>query len=278
MPTKTKPETGALERRYTTLRDGASKREETHIGFKGHAARFNSPTWIGPKRWGFREQIAPGAFAKTAKDGDVRFLINHDPNLVLARSTKGTLRLSEDDEGLFTDADLARTSYGEDLAISLERGDITQMSFAFEVLSEEWETDDESGEETRTLLEVKLWDVSAVTYPAYDDTDAGLRTVAFDVLSARMGLTTAKRQRLIAGLAHDEIDGETRALLEQAQQRFARLLSDDDGPATATRTADEPVEPARATSRSSNPTALLRRRLSLLNRADDAPGQAPPAS
>lgn len=261
MPTKTRPDIHGPERRFTTLKDAVVDRGEDGIGFTGHAARFNSPTWIGPKRWGFEEKVAPGAFAKSIKESDVRFLINHDPNLILARNMAGTLRLSEDDDGLLTDADLARTSYGDDLGVSLERGDITQMSFAFETIKDEWEMDEDTGEESRTLLEVKLWDVSAVTYPAYDDTDAALRSVAFDVLAARMGLTDSKRDRLVAGLAHHDLDDDTRDLLRQASQRLARLLSDDHEPAPTTRDdTDTPDQPAPATGH----LALMQRRHALL--------------
>lgn len=174
------------------------------IGFKGHAAVFNKPTWIGPKRFGFREQVSPGAFAKTIKEADVRFLINHDPNFLLARNTAGTLTLSEDKNGLKTVADMAPVSYAQDLAILLERGDISQMSFAFEVVKDSWEIDDDENE-LRTLLELKLHDVSVVTYPAYEETDAALRDAAFDALCQSIGLDDSARSLLLRALT-DEAD------------------------------------------------------------------------
>lgn len=233
-PTLPKPDAGGFERRALTLTGievRADNADET-IGFKGHAAMFESRTWIGPKKWGFFEQVARGAFTRSITDHDVRFLINHDPNLVLARNTSGTLNLSEDSQGLAVDADLARTSYGNDLAISLQRGDITQMSFAFEVLAEKWE-ELEDGNELRTVTEAKLWDVSAVTYPAYDDTDASLRSVAFDVLCTRMGISTNKRARLITGLAHEDIDPDVIPILRAASTTLASL-TDEQGPAETT--------------------------------------------
>ncbi len=172
------------------------------IGFKGHAAMFNRRTWIGPKRWGFFEQVAPGAFSKTLGEADVRFLVNHDPNLLLARNKAGTLRLSEDDAGLATDADMAPVSYAQDLAVLLERGDISQMSFAFETVKDQWETLDDDNE-LRTLLEVRLWDVSVVTYPAYEDTDAGLRGAAFDQLCRAASLDEASQTRLLHSLTQE---------------------------------------------------------------------------
>ena len=155
-----------------TLADGS-----VHV--EGHAAVFNVPTQIGPPGLGFEERIAPGAFKKTLSEGaDVRFLFNHNPDLVLARSKSGTLTLVEDKRGLAVSANLAPTSVGRDLAILLERGDVSQMSFGFQVVKDVWETKkraDDSEYEIRTILEAKLFDVSAVTYPAYDETDLAIR-------------------------------------------------------------------------------------------------------
>lgn len=159
-----------LDARSITRADG----DDGPIGFKGHAAVFNKRTWIGSKRWGFWESIETGAFTKTIGEADVRMLVNHDPNLILARNTAGTLRLAEDEIGLAVDADMAPTSYGRDLAISLERGDVSQMSFAFEMVTYEWTVAEDGGDWLRHR-EVKLWDVAPVTYPAYVETDASLR-------------------------------------------------------------------------------------------------------
>lgn len=145
------------------------------IGFRGHAAVFSTPTWIGSKRWGFWEEIAPGAFTKAIRENDVRFLVNHDPNLVLARTTNGTLRLSQDAVGLAVDADINPTSYARDHALLLERGDVTQMSFGFEMIDYTWRANDD-GSETLVHNSVQLWDVSSVTYPAYEATDGALRS------------------------------------------------------------------------------------------------------
>lgn len=173
--------------------------------FHGHAAMFNKRTWIGPRRFGFWEQVGANAFDKTVGEADVRFLVNHDPNLLLARNKSGTLRLGIADGGLATEATLdRRQSYTNDVVIALERGDISQMSFAFEVVRDTWEILDDDTE-LRTLDEVRLWDVSVVTYPAYEDTDAGLRAVAFEVLCRSAGIDDDQRDRLLqdlTGLAH----------------------------------------------------------------------------
>jgi uncharacterized protein len=173
-------------------------------GFAGHAAVFGQRTWIGSRDYGFWEQIDPVAFNKTLADGaDVRFLINHDPNLLLARSTAGTLKLSIDERGLVADADMAPTSYAADLAVLLERGDVTQMSFAFEPIA--WRSEvAEDGKPLITLTEVRLWDVSAVTYPAYEQTDAGLRGVAFDALTRSLGLNDDEVAAVLRSVAVGE--------------------------------------------------------------------------
>lgn len=233
------PKTDPLgrERRVVAL-NGVSVRkanEDGSIPFKGHAAVFGSRTWIGPKRWGFFEEVDKGAFAKTLGEADVRFLINHNPDLVLARNTASTLRLEEDDTGLATDADMAPTTYGQDLAISLERGDVSQMSFAFEVVKEEW-TELEDGNQLRTLKELKLYDVSAVTYPAYEDTDAGVRAAALDVLAGR-SINDDLRARVVEAFSHEE---DVRSILEEIASRSepAKTTPDDEPPEPAETTRD----------------------------------------
>lgn len=196
------------------------------IAFRGHAAVFERWTQIGSKRWGFREKVGRGAFTKTIQEADVRFLHNHNPDLTLARTKEaGTLRLAEDKVGLAVDADMAPTSYARDLAISLERKDITQMSFGFRTVKDEWVTNAD-GSEDRTLLEVQLFDVSTVTYPAYTETDAALRGAtlrgaALDALCGRMGLDASARVRLLEALAGDEADDDTIPLLRAASTALA---------------------------------------------------------
>jgi hypothetical protein len=137
----------------------------------GYAALFNSAADIGGM---FREIIAPGAFAETLK-GDIRALIDHDSGRVIGRTAAGTLRLKEDPKGLAAEIDLPDTSDGRDLAVSLERGDISGMSFGFRVTHDEW--DESSNPPTRTIHKVDLFEVSAVAFPAYEDTELALRSL-----------------------------------------------------------------------------------------------------
>lgn len=154
--------------------------------FAGHAAVFNSRAAIGnPLTWGFYEEIAPGAFTKTLAEGDARFLVDHDTRLVVSRVSAGSLRLAQDTVGLAVDADLdERLSYVGDLVINLDNRNVTGMSFGFRTVKDDWETvsvettgGDKAEAELRVIREVQLFEVSAVTFPAYEDTDAGLRSV-----------------------------------------------------------------------------------------------------
>ena len=199
------------ELRFVTVADLEFRDEDDgeKAHFTGHAAVFDTPTDIGG--W-FREVIAPGAFKRTIKQADIRLLFNHNPDLVLARNKAGTLKLSEDSIGLLTDAELdRRQTYANDLAIAMERGDVNQMSFAFRAVKDEWEKDGEAAEAftlgaTRTILEAKLYDVSPVTYPAYTETDAALRSAGFDLLCKSLEIPEDKRTELLAAVARGDTD------------------------------------------------------------------------
>ena len=152
----------------------------------GHAAVFNvvdGPAW-------FRERIAPGAFADSI-GGDVRALFNHDTNLVLGRTSAGTLSLREDDTGLYMEIQPPDTSYARDLMESIRRGDISQASFSFEVEQAASEVVD--GEDVRTLRKVRLYDVGPVTFPWYEATDVSARKAEWENKQAR---DTQSRTRL----------------------------------------------------------------------------------
>ena len=155
-----------MEKRYFNIETRTEKREDGSTTITGHAAVFNQ---LSSDLGGFREVIAPNAFENVLND-DVRALVNHDANLLLARTTSGTLNLKQTDEGLQYSFDVPDTSYGKDLIISMERGDITQSSFAFTIEEDSWESTADG--EIRTINKVKkLYDVSPVTYPAYPSAD-----------------------------------------------------------------------------------------------------------
>jgi HK97 family phage prohead protease len=137
---------------------------------RGYASVFNKDS---EDLGGFTERIAPGAFSEVLND-DVRCYFNHDSNLLLGRTTSGTLRLSQDSRGLFYECDLPNTSYANDLTVLMERGDVTQSSFGFFIGDDVWEERD--GVVYRTILKVsRLLDVSPVSMPAYPDATSEIK-------------------------------------------------------------------------------------------------------
>lgn len=158
---------------------------------RGHAAVFNEWADIGGM---FQERVAPGAFAEAMGD-DVRALFNHDSNYVLGRTRSGTLRIAEDSRGLAIEADPPDTQWARDLVVSMKRGDIDQMSFGFRVLEDSWDHTDPNMPR-RTILRVALVDVSVVTYPAYEGTDAAVRAARDTEEHERAAKRAARAKRL----------------------------------------------------------------------------------
>nr|WP_012816578.1 HK97 family phage prohead protease [Staphylococcus aureus]ACZ58997.1 prohead protease [Staphylococcus aureus] len=136
---------------------------------EGYALRFNT---LSNDLGGFVETISPEAL-KEADLSDVRCLIDHDSSKVLGRTTSETLELKIDEEGLYFRTQLPNTTYAKDLYENIRLGNINQCSFGF-ILDENGDEFEkrEDGLFKRTLRKIKsLFDVSIVTYPAYNDTD-----------------------------------------------------------------------------------------------------------
>lgn len=151
---------------------------------------------------GFRETIAPGAFASALERSDPLALFNHDSNMVLGRYSSGTLELEETDEGLWFRVNDMPASR-EDVLEAIRRGDVRGNSFAFTVGRDSWRTDDD-GTELRTIEEVdRIFDVGPVVYPAYPDTVVSTR--ALEDLGRRLArradvdpaILAAHRKRLL---------------------------------------------------------------------------------
>ena len=155
---------------------GAELRAEPSEGAQpviiGHAAVFDS---LSEDLGGFRERIAPGAFAATIAEDDIRALFNHSSDQVLGRNRAGTLRLAEDDTGLSVRIEPPDTNAARDVVTLIGRGDVSGMSISFRTLTDEWNIED--GEPVRTLRAVRLFDVSPVTFPAYAQTDVAVRSL-----------------------------------------------------------------------------------------------------
>lgn len=155
------------------IRIRAADDKTGRLSFHGRSIVYNA---LSEDMGGWRERIMPGAATRTLGAGpDVRFLINHDPNLLLARTASGTAALAEvDEQGVDVDADMADVSYARDLAVSLERGDINQMSFGFWITADGW-----AGNVHEVYgIDLDGGDVSVVTYPAFAQTSAELRSAA----------------------------------------------------------------------------------------------------
>jgi HK97 family phage prohead protease/HK97 family phage major capsid protein len=149
-------------------------RAEENMTITGYASVYGDEYDLGY----FTERVAPGAF-EGRLDDDVRLLINHE-GMPLARTTNGTLELTTDGRGLFYRAQLADTQEGRDLYKLIQRGDITQSSFAFTIDDDEWTAD----RKLRTIKRVgRLYDVSPVTYPASPTTTVQARAMAAGMLS-----------------------------------------------------------------------------------------------
>lgn len=167
--------TGTREVRVAPIEWTVTRSKDNEPRIVGYAAVFDKPS---VEMGNLVEYIERGAFKGVLKrKPDVRLLFNHDENIVLGRTKSQTLRIAEDKRGLKIEGDPPDTQQARDLLVSMERGDIDQMSFSFMVGAERW---DDLNENTakRVITEVaELYDVSVVTYPAYPDTAVAVRSL-----------------------------------------------------------------------------------------------------
>lgn len=141
---------------------------------EGYFSVFNSEY----KVWDdWTEVVRQGAFKNTLQKDDIRALVNHDTTLVLGRNTAGTLELNEDAHGLFGRIKVNPNDQDAmNLYARVQRGDVTQCSFGFDVLANETEKRD--GTTYTYLTDVKLYEVSCCTFPAYTATEIQARNAA----------------------------------------------------------------------------------------------------
>lgn len=176
-----------IERRFVPT-EFESRVSGDKLVIEGYAYRFHMRS---QNLGGFVEQVLPGAGADAAEKDDIRALFNHDSSLILGRNTAGTLRVGEDSEGLLyeVDADMRQT-YVKDLAIALERGDVTQSSFGMKVIEDDWSlTEDDFP--LRSIAKMGLFDVSPVTFPAYTSSTSGIGKRAVEDFYAARGIDRA---------------------------------------------------------------------------------------
>ncbi len=168
-------QTRSLPVEFQTREDGGEKYIE------GYFSVFNSNYTLWP---GATESVAPGAFSD-ALAGDVRALVDHETRLVLGRTAAGTLELREDSRGLW-----GRVMVNPDdtdamnLYARVQRGDVSQCSFGFEILDEDTEYRDD-GTVHWTIRKVRLYEVSVVTFPAYEETGVAARKRDYEAVQAR---------------------------------------------------------------------------------------------
>lgn len=173
MKTNLLPDTPKRETRLLA-REMRIKRSDTGAPvLEGYASVFNT---LSEDLGGFREQILPGAFTTSLANGaDVRCLFNHEESLILGRTKAKTLELKEDATGLFFACSLPDTQVARDLAVSVERGDVDQCSFGFYCLDDDWAMMENTP--VRSVKVAEVFDVSAVTYPAYTAASCSLRSL-----------------------------------------------------------------------------------------------------
>ena len=157
-------------------------REENDVLYiEGYFSVFNTNYDLWP---GASESVAPGAFSKTL-GGDIRALIDHETRLVLGRNKAGTLELKEDSHGLWGRVSINRNDQDAmKLYERVKRRDVDQCSFGFEIIKEDTEIR-EDGSVHWTIREVKLYEVSVVTFPAYEETSVSARKKEFADIQRR---------------------------------------------------------------------------------------------
>jgi HK97 family phage prohead protease len=164
---------------------------------EGYFVVFNSiyEMWDGAT-----ESIAPGAFDNTLSD-DIRALVNHDSTLVLGRTAAHTLELTQDERGLFGRIKInPNDSDAMNLYARVQRGDVSQCSFGFDILSEETDFRDD-GSVHWTITDVKLYEVSCCTFPAYEATSINARKRDYEELRAKQ--TDAWRAKMLNRLKEE---------------------------------------------------------------------------
>lgn len=172
--------TPTAERRHFTAAELRIKPENAPPGsigtLSGYALKYNS---LSQDLGGFVEVLRPGCFAESLKTADVRCLIDHNSERLIGRTGSKTLRLADDATGLAFDDDLPDVTYARDLKIVVDRRDKDGMSFGFLCDEAEWSIwpGDPTGETyLRTIVRARLIEISCVTFPAYLDTSAAIRS------------------------------------------------------------------------------------------------------
>ncbi len=162
---------------FTITRDQVQADERV---VEGYFALYEQETELFPNSY---EIISKGAFDNTLNN-DIRALWNHNTQYVLGRSKNGSLQLQADEKGLFGTIKLPKTQYAEDLYELVNRGDIDQASFGFDILEEEFEELANGGYRWR-IKQIELHEISVVTFPAYENTSVKARSKQIEKFEER---------------------------------------------------------------------------------------------
>ena len=183
----------------TSLSNFETREDSGNPRIEGYFAVFNSIYEVFD---GCTESIAPGAFTDEL-NSDVRALIDHDTRLVLGRTTAGTLELREDDHGLWGGIDInPNDTEAMNLYARVKRGDVSQCSFGFAILSEEHE-ERENKTHHWTIKKVKLFEVSCCTFPAYEETAISARKADIAEIEKRKAdVWREERKKKLKEVAH----------------------------------------------------------------------------
>ena len=186
--TEANDERRTLERQIRSFQPSQFRAVETDgkRSIEAYFAVFGDVYEIWP---GATESFDPHAFDGTVS-GDVRCLVDHEPSKVLGRTKSGTLALSIDSYGLKGVVEINEKDQDAlNLYARVQRGDVTQCSVGFDILREDY-TLNPDGTQHWTILEVKLYEGSIVTFPAYEKTEAVARSYrraqSFDCWKNRM--------------------------------------------------------------------------------------------
>jgi len=191
-----------IERRFLPL-DNVEVRAEGEREISGYASVFNVEAEIEGWFGGWREEVAPGAYAKTIQESDIRALWNHDTNVVLGRNRakpSPTLELAEDSHGLRAVIRPPDNEWGRPVWDAIERGDVTGMSIAFRAIKYEWQRAPKGSQELdkRIIREAQLFEVSPVTFPAFEATSVSARAMGDWLTGEDQELAEAVRLLLLA--------------------------------------------------------------------------------
>lgn len=177
-------------------------RDDGKMVVSGYAIVYNQEADI----WGDKEIILPGASTRTLKEHDQYYLWQHDSSKPLARKLIGTLTAREDEKGVFIEAFFIDSTFGKDCYLAIVTKLVDKQSFAFDVRKDRWETETRDGKEVwiRYIEEFDtIYEFSAVTWPAYEGTDLGKRSIEESKKLARRGKPTGEDNTAVLEVLKD---------------------------------------------------------------------------